>query len=67
VLTELKSRGLQDIRIACLDGLKVFPDAIHSLYPQTHIQLCIIHMVRNSLKYVLWKDYKVITGGLKAV
>lgn len=67
VLTELKNRGLQDILIACVDGLKGFPDAINSVYPQTHIQLCIIHMVRNSLKYVSWKDYKGVTGGLKAV
>ncbi|WP_407274929.1 IS256 family transposase [Dickeya ananatis] len=67
VLTELKNRGLQDILIACVDGLKGFPDAINSVYPQTHIQLCIIHMVRNSLKYVSWKDYKEITSGLKAV
>lgn len=67
VLTELKNRGLQDILIACVDGLKGFPDAINSVYPQTHIQLCIIHMVRNSLKYVAWKDYKAVTGGLKAI
>ncbi|MFV8799376.1 IS256 family transposase [Yersinia sp. LJYL362] len=67
VLTELKNRGLQDILIACVDGLKGFPDAINSVYPQTHIQLCIIHMVRNSLKYVSWKDYKAVTGGLKTV
>ncbi|WP_407273857.1 IS256 family transposase [Dickeya ananatis] len=67
VLTELKNRGLQEILIACVDGLKGFPDAINSVYPQTHIQLCIIHMVRNSLKYVSWKDYKDITSGLKAV
>lgn len=67
VLTELKNRGLQDILIACVDGLKGFPDAIISVYPQTHIQLCIIHMVRNSLKYVSWKDYKAVTSGLKMV
>ncbi len=67
VLAELKNRGLQDILIACVDGLKGFPDAINSVYPQTHIQLCIIHMVRNSLKYVSWKDYKAVTSGLKAV
>ena len=67
VLTELKNRGLQDILIACVDGLKGFPDAINSVYPQTHIQLCIIHMVRNSLKYVAWKDYKAVTSGLKTV
>ncbi|MIY24358.1 transposase, partial [Salmonella enterica subsp. enterica] len=47
--------------------LKSFPDAINSVYPQTNIQLCIIHMVRNSLKYVSWKDYKAVTSGLKAV
>ncbi|HAE8211255.1 TPA_asm: IS256 family transposase, partial [Salmonella enterica subsp. salamae serovar 42:f,g,t:--] len=67
VLTELKNRGLQDILIACVDGLKGFPDAINSVYPQTHIQLCIIHMVRNSLKYVAWKDYKAVTSGLKTI
>ncbi|AJJ31638.1 IS256 family transposase [Yersinia pestis] len=67
VLTELRNRGLQDILIACVDGLKGFPDAINSVYPQTHIQLCIIHMVRNSLKYVSWKDYKAVTSGLKMV
>ena len=67
VLTELKNRGLQDILIACVDGLKGFPDAINSVYPQTHIQLCIIHMVRNSLKYVSRKDYKAVTSGLKTV
>ncbi|ADP11667.1 hypothetical protein EJP617_19860 [Erwinia sp. Ejp617] len=67
VLTELKNRGNQDILIACVDGLKGFPDAINGVYPQTHIQLCIIHRVRNSLKYVSWKDYKAVTGGLKTV
>ena len=63
MLTELKKRGLQDILIACVDGLKGFPDAINSVFPQTHIQLCIIHMVRNNLKYVAWKDYKAVTIG----
>lgn len=67
VLTELKNRGLQDILIACVDGLKGFPDAINSVYPQTHIQLCIIHMLRNSLKYVSWTDYKAVTQDLKTV
>ncbi len=56
VLTELQNRGVQDILIACVDGLKGFPDAINTVYPQTQIQLCIVHMVRNSLKYVSWKD-----------
>ena len=67
VLTELKNRGVKDILIACVDGLKGFPDAINTVYPDTHIQLCIIHMVRNSLKYVSWKDYKAVTADLKKV
>lgn len=67
VLTELQHRGVEDILIACVDGLKGFPDAIHSVYPQAQIQLCIVHMVRNSLKYVSWKDYKAVTTDLKQV
>ena len=67
VLTELKNRGLQDILIACVDGLKGFPDAIASVYPHTDIQLCIVHVVRNSLRFVSWKDYKAVTAGLKAI
>lgn len=67
VLTELQNRGVEDILIACVDGLKGFPDAINSVYPETHIQLCIVHMVRNSLKYVSWKDYKAVAGDLKRV
>ncbi|MFW1806167.1 transposase, partial [Acinetobacter baumannii] len=55
------------ILIACVDGLKGFPDAITTVYPQTRIQLCIIHMVRNSLKYVSWKDYKAVTSDLKRI
>ena len=58
---------MKDILIACVDGLKGFPDAINTVYPDTHIQLCIIHMVRNSLKYVSWKDYKAVTADLKKV
>ncbi len=50
-----------------MDGLKGFPEAINSVYPQTHIQLCIIHMVRNSLRFVSWKDYKAVTRDLKAI
>ena len=67
VLTELKNRGLKDILIACVDGLKGFPDAINMVYPDTHIQLCIIHMVRNNLKYVSWKDYEAVTADLKRI
>lgn len=67
VLTELKNRGLQDILVACVDGLKGFPEAIEAVYPQTRVQLCIVHMVRNSLRYVSWKDYKAVTTGLKSI
>lgn len=67
VLTELQNRGLQDILIACVDGLSGFPDAIQTVYPKAQIQLCIVHMVRNSLKYVSWKDYKAVTADLKAI
>lgn len=67
VMTELKNRGVQDILITCVDGLKGFPEAIASVYPHTNIQLCIVHMVRNSLRFVSWKDYKAVTSGLKTV
>lgn len=67
VLTELQNRGVEDILIACVDGLKGFPDAIQSVYPQAQIQLCIVHMVRNSVKYVPWKDYKPVTADLKRI
>ena len=67
VLTELQQRGVEDILIACVDGLKGFPDAINAVFPKTHIQLCIVHMVRNSLKYVSWKDYKAVTADLKCI
>src|SRR5690606_11637383 len=67
-VTEWQNRGLQDILIACVDGLKGFPDAIAAEYPQTRVQLCIVqHVVRNSLKYVSWKDYKAVTTALKEV
>ena len=67
VLTELQNRGVKDILIACVDGLKGFPDAINAVYPQTQIQLCIVHMVRNSVKYVPWKDYKAVAADLKRI
>lgn len=53
--------------MACVDGLKGFPEAIEAVYPQTRVQLCIVHMVRNSLRYVSWKDYKAVTTGLKSI
>jgi putative transposase len=52
VVTELKNRGVKEIFIACVDGLKGFPEAIEAVYPNTQIQLCIVHMVRHSLSYV---------------
>jgi transposase-like protein len=67
VLTELKTRGVEDILIACVDGLKGFPQAIEAVYPETRVQLCIVHMVRNSLKYVSWKDYKAVTRDLRKI
>jgi transposase-like protein len=67
VLTELQNRGVKDILIACVDGFKGFPDAINTVYPDTQIQLCIVHMVRNSLKFVPWKDYKALTADLKQI
>ncbi len=67
VLTELRNRGVQDILIACVDGLTGFPDAIAAQYPHTKIQLCIVHMVRNSVRYVSWKDRKAVCAGLKRI
>lgn len=55
VLTELKNRGLEDVLIACIDGLTGFPEAIEAVYPKTEVQLCIVHMVRNSLR----EDYSI--------
>jgi len=67
VVTELKNRGVQDIFIACVDGLKGFPEAIETVYPQTAVQLCIVHLVRNSLNYVGWKMRKQIAADLKQI
>lgn len=67
VLTELKNRGLSDILIACVDGLTGFPDAIEAVYPKTKVQLCIVHMIRNSLKFVPWKYKREIVADLKLI
>lgn len=67
VVTELKNRGVQDIFIACVDGLKGFPEAIEAIYPYTTVQLCIVHMVRYSLNYVSWKFRKDVATDLKAI
>ena len=67
VLTELQNRGLKDIFIACCDGLTGFPEAIEALFPKTTVQLCIVHMVRNSLSYVSYKDRKAVAADLRLV
>ena len=67
VLTDLYNRGVKDIVIACVDGLKGFPEAIESIYPDTEIQHCIVHQIRNSLKYVASKNQKVFMADLKCV
>ena len=67
VVTELQNRGLKDIFIACVDGLTGFPDAIEAVFPQTRVQLCIVHLVRNSLSYVSYKDRKAVAADLKLV
>jgi putative transposase len=67
VLTELSNRGVKDIFIACVDGLKGFPQAIETVYPKTTVQLCIVHMVRGSLNYVGWKERKAVAADLKLI
>lgn len=67
VLTDLQNRGLNDILIACVDGLTGFPEAINSIYPDTEVQLCVIHQIRNSIKYVASKHHKAFMADLKPV
>jgi len=67
VLSELKQRGLEDVFIFCVDGLKGFPDAIEHVYPQSQIQLCIVHLLRNSLNFVPWKEKKEVAADLKTI
>ena len=67
VLADLKNRGVKDIFIACVDGLRGFPEAIETAYPQAEVQLCIVHQVRNSLKYVSWKWRKEVAEDLKLI
>jgi len=66
-MNELKTRGLNDILIAVVDGLKGFPEAITSVFPQATVQTCIVHLIRNSLAFVSWKDRKALMPGLKAI
>jgi len=67
ILNELKNRGVQDILIAAVDGLSGFPDAINAVFEKTEVQLCIVHMIRNSVKYVPYKDRKAVTVDLKEI
>ena len=67
VLSDLKQRGVEDILIASIDNLKGFGDAIENIYPKTEVQLCIVHQLRNSLKFVPWKNYKKVLADLKSV
>ena len=67
VFTELQNRGLKDIFIACMDGLTGLPEAVETLYPHTRVQLCMVHMVRNSLKYVSYKHRKEVAADLKLI
>lgn len=67
VVTELRNRGVQDILIACVDGLKGFPEAIEAVFPKATVQLCIVHMVRHSLNYVSWKKRPEVAADLKRI
>src|ERR1017187_4309857 len=67
ILTDLQNRGAKDFFIACVDGLKGFPEAIESVYPRTEVQLCIVHLVRASLHYVNWKQRKEVAAGLRLI
>lgn len=67
VITDLKNRGVEDILIACIDGLKGFPEAIGAVFPLTQIQTCVVHQIRNSLRYIAEKDKKAFMVDLKTV
>ena len=67
VLNELKQRGLDDVFIFCVDGLKGFPDAIEQVYPHSQVQLCIVHLIRNSLTFVPWSKRKAVAQDLKTI
>ena len=67
ILNELKNRGVQDTLIAAVDGLTGFPEAVNAVFPETEVQLCMVHMVRNSVKYVPYKDRKAVTADLKEI
>jgi len=67
VLTDVKQRGVEDILIASIDNLKGFAEAIENIFPKTEVQLCVVHQIRNSLKYIPWKHYREFIRDLKQV
>jgi putative transposase len=67
VLTDLKTRGVEDILIACIDGLKGFPEAVEAIFPKTRVQLCIVHQIRSSMRYVPEKDKKAVMADMKPI
>jgi transposase-like protein len=67
IMNELKNRGVRDILLAAVDGLTGFPDAIAAVFPKTEVQLCIVHMVRNPVRFVPYKDRKAVIAGLKSI
>src|SRR5271165_6381843 len=67
VMTEIKSRGVNDILIAIIDGLKGFPEAINAVFPETQIQTCIVHLIRNSLAFASWKERREVAAALKPI
>ena len=67
VLTELKNRGIDDVLVVCCDGLTGFGDAIEAVWPQAIVQTCVVHLIRNSMKYCSWKDRKAVTRALKPI
>lgn len=67
IITELRNRGVEDIFIACVDGLKGFPEAIESVFPRTQVQLCLVHLVRHSLSYVSYKERREVAADLKLI
>src|ERR1700676_3715813 len=67
VLTELHNRGVKDILIACVGGIKRYPEVIESVYPKAEVQTCIVHLVRASLNYVSWKQRKLVAGDLRKI
>ena len=67
VFTELQHRGVQDCFVACVEGLAVLPEALETIFPQTQVQLCLVHKVRQSLRYVVWRERRAVARDLRAI